>query len=156
MKPYLNLLYSFLFVVAGVAAEHFRMSAVALLCGVGALVFFPRSFRLDTSEARAVNQSIDDARKNLRESLVETHRHLLLELGTVYTIPEEELQTKIIELLVEAGKHLGHPYTNSRGEAGTSDFLTWTEEGAALVAQARQLIDEYKFPTRDRAGGELH
>ncbi len=49
----------------------------------------------------------------------------------------------MIDLLVEAGMHLGNPYTNSRVVYSSEYFINWNQAGLDLVGQAKKLIDDY-------------
>jgi hypothetical protein len=75
----------------------------------------------------------------LRTQLAATHILALNSLGCA----EESLKTLVVSLLIEAGRHLGEPVTNGRRVYSTEYLIIWNNEGLALVAQARKLIDDY-------------
>ena len=81
---------------------------------------------------------INDTDVQLRKELIGTHKLALPKLQYA----NDELTNKVVDLLVEAGKHLGCQPTNSRVIYGPEYFINWNREGLALVAQAKQLIDE--------------
>ena len=112
---------------------------VAAISGVGFCYFYFLAFREMRKGVEKGHQEMLATDKQLREELTATHQLVLWKLSGA----EEEIKLKVIELLVEAGKHLGNPVTNSRIVYGSDFYIKWNREGLDLVAQARQLTEEY-------------
>lgn len=91
----------------------------------------------NAKEEAAGRQKINETDVRLRRELLETHLALIARSGC-----DDNLKTSALNLLIEAGKHLGEPKTNSRVVYGDSFFVQWNEEGLALVNQAKALLSE--------------
>ena len=131
----------------------------ALLGGIFALACLYYAFafgRQILAEAKAAKQETEESDNQLHANIVSVHNLAFAKLAGNNDHALQALRAKVIELLVEAGKHLGNPQTNTRVVYGSDFFLNWNKEGLALVEQARLLIESYKPVLRDRAGGELH
>lgn len=134
-----NVLIFLLFAVIAVAAITYQQPAISVASVITAAYFYFRAFREMRKGVEAGHQEVLATDAQLRTELTAAHRMVLAKLSTA----EEELKNKVIELLVEAGKHLGNPVTNSRLVYGPDFYLKWNREGLALVAQARQLTEAY-------------
>ena len=95
------------------------------------------ALRQNQKQATQANQEIVLTDAQLHKELVDAHFALSKLSGA-----DDQRRGQVIELLLEAGKHLGQPVTNSRLVYGPDYFINWNREGIALVAQARQLIEE--------------
>jgi hypothetical protein len=86
-------------------------------------------------EPNAEDEQLSETDDRLRQELLETHLSLIAVVGA-----SQELKTNVLNLLIEAGKHLGEPETNSRRVYDFEYFLNWNDEGLDLVAQAKALL----------------
>ncbi len=93
----------------------------------------------------AMSSAREDAEENaeimatdgrLRSDLIAAQKLALAKLGNA----DEETRSQVAELLVEAGKHLGSPETNSRLVTSSSYLIDWNVAGLDLVTQANCLI----------------
>jgi hypothetical protein len=104
-----------------------------------------RDERKSQKEGSAAQIAKTDAQ--LREELIEVQKLALAKLSGA----DEKTKDEVVKLLVEAGKHLGDPYTNSSLVYSSAYFVAWNREGLALVARARKLIDDYVAGSQPKA-----
>jgi hypothetical protein len=139
MKNYL--LFALFGLIAGVTLK--PMPAVAICAVIAALYFFYLSFSEAQQRAREGSKEIRESDELLRQELTKAHQLVLSKLNTA----DDELKNKVINLLIEAGKHLGNPVTNSRLVYGPEFFIKWNRDGLDLVAEVRKLTEEYAART---------
>lgn len=119
------------------------LPAVAIVAIIGMLYFFFLFSREEQKRASEGRRKIVETDELLRAELTATHQLVLSKLSGA----QDEIKNKVIELLVEAGKHLGNPVTNSRLVYGPEFYIKWNRDGLELVAQAKQLTEEYAAGT---------
>jgi hypothetical protein len=125
--------------VLGFVGLHYNLPVVYVPAAVVYLVCFVRQLNAENKSSAAGRALVKETDAQLRQDLVAVQKLALAKLAGA----DAETQSKVVELLVEAGKHLGDPYTNSRLVYTSDYFVNWNREGLALVAQARKLIDDY-------------
>jgi hypothetical protein len=136
---YKNLAFLIVFMVAGGIGIHFNQPIVFVPSAVLAVVFFVRQLRVTQAVEAVGRNEIKTTDAQLRTDLIAVQKLAMSKLSAA----DDATQTKVAELLADAGKHLGDPYTNSRVVYGSDYFVNWNKEGIALVAQAKKLIDDF-------------
>jgi hypothetical protein len=97
--------------------------------------FMVRGLREQAKENGTLAEELEETDTRLRRELLATHLSLIAVEGA-----DNTLKTRILELLIEAGKHLGQPVVNSRVVYGLDFFVRWNQEGIDLVEQAKALL----------------
>jgi hypothetical protein len=128
-------------VISGIAASigiNLNLPLLFVPAGICFLVFWWRSLVAQRNSDKAHIGRINETDAQLRKE-IETALYAL----TFLSGADENTKTSVVELLVEAGKHLGNPSANSRLYYERRDIINWNLEGLKLVKEAQTLIDQY-------------
>jgi hypothetical protein len=136
---YLNVylaLYLSSAIAAGIALILFDQPFLAALLALPAVFAFVRENR---KASRQIAEETTQTDLQLRQQVIETQKLAFSKLASA----DDQLKTKVAELLADAAKHLAFPYLGGQTIRPSNYILLWNQEGLTLVAQARQLIDGY-------------
>jgi hypothetical protein len=124
--------------IAAVIGINLNLPLLFVPAGICFLVFWWRSLVAQQNAYKVRIERINETDAQLREELKNALSALTLLSGA-----DENTKTSIVELLVEAGMHLGSPSANSRLYYERGDIIKWNLEGLKLVNEAQTLIDQY-------------
>ena len=113
---------------------------LALICLFAALPYYRRLFRINEARRQSVAAETKKVDAQLNLELLEVQKLAFARLGNA----DLQLQTRVADLLVDAARHLGYPYLGGRTVYPVDYVLKWNQEGLALVAQARTLIESHE------------
>ncbi|CAM6000044.1 unnamed protein product [Sphagnum balticum] len=99
--------------------------------------FMWQALKEDLKQRDSVHEKISETHAILHRELLETHCSLIATIGD-----DENLKNTVLNLLIEAAKHLGDPHIDDDDDAmyGLEYFLNWNKAGLELVAQAKALL----------------
>jgi hypothetical protein len=135
-----SIIVGFIAFIVSKAAPALSVAAgtIIILSALAMFVSFMFLLKQQQKKEQQAREEISDTDAQLHRELIETHMLALSELKSA----DHELKTTVIKLLVEAGKHQGEPSTG-RFVYGADYFIDWNRKGLALVAQARELVEEF-------------
>lgn len=129
-----------LFAAAGVAYYALNLPVVALIVGAIGLVFFFQTLFAQRKESGRISEQTKATDSQLRTEVIAVQKLAMEKLSGA----GDEVKTKVASMVADAAKHLGYPPSSGMRVESTDRVLNWNKEGLRLIAQARQVVEEYQ------------